>query len=209
LIQLVLCLVIPFSLPFMLGRMAGDRRQGRPLLIVMAVLWVLPLSIGLFAESGGNSALPSSVDQSIGFDQSGGNMEGKEIRFGAGGSTLLTAGSMGTTAGIASSGIGSYTPAEQSSALVPILLGEVSPGGAGSGLVGMLVNVMLACFIAGLMIGRTPDCLGKRLGPAQLKLTVLATLVVPATVLVVAAAATVVADGTLSQPGVHGVTEIL
>jgi K+-transporting ATPase ATPase A chain len=210
LIQLLLCLVIPFSLPFMLGRMAGDRRQGRPLLIVMAVLWAIPLSIGLFAEAGGNSALStSSVDQSIGVDQSGGNMEGKEIRFGPGGSTLLTAGSMGTTAGIASSGIGSYTAAGQSSALVPILLGEVSPGGAGSGLVGMLVNVLLATFIAGLMIGRTPDYLGKRLGPPQLKLTMLATLVVPATVLVVAGIATVVADGTVSQSGVHGLTEIL
>jgi K+-transporting ATPase ATPase A chain len=209
LIQLLLCLVIPFSLPFMLGHMATDRRQGRPLLIVMAILWVIPLTLGVIAESSGNTALPRSVDQSVGFDQTGGNMEGKEIRFGPGGSTLLTLGSMGTTAGISSSGIDSYTPTGQGGALVPILLGEVSPGGVGTGLFGMLVNVLLATFIAGLMIGRTPVYLGKKLGPSQLKLTVLATLVTPLAVLVVAAISTIVAEGTVSQGGAHGLTEML
>lgn len=209
LIQLLLCLVIPFSLPYMLGHMAKDRRQGRPLLMVMAVLWIIPLALGIIGESSGNTALPRSVDQSVGFDQSGGNMEGKEIRFGPGGSAMLTLGSMGTTAGISSSAVGSYTPTGQAGALVPILLGEVSPGGVGSGLFGMLVNVLLATFIAGLMVGRTPVYLGKKLGPSQLKLTVLATLVTPLAVLVVAAVATRVASGTTSQPGAHGLTEML
>jgi K+-transporting ATPase ATPase A chain len=209
LIQLLLCLVIPFSLPFMFGHMAKDRRQGRTLLLVMAALWIAPLTIGIIGETAGSSAMPRSVNQGVAVDQAGGNMEGKEVRFGPGGSGLLTLGSMGTTAGIASSGIDSYTPAGQGGALVPILLGEVSPGGAGSGLVGMLIYVLIATFVAGLMIGRTPLYLGKRLGPPQLKLLMLAALVTPIVTLLTAAASTVVEGDSTSQPGAHGLTEIL
>jgi potassium-transporting ATPase potassium-binding subunit len=157
------------------------------LLSVMAVLWIVPLTIGVIAESNGNRTLPADVSQAIGDDQVGGNLEGKDIRFGAGGSALLTLGSMGTTAGIASSGIGSYTPVGQSGALVPILLGEVAPGGVGGGLVGMLTNVLLATFIAGLLTGRTPSYLGVTIGRAHTTLIMLTLLVVPFVVLVVAA----------------------
>ncbi len=209
LVQIFLCLVIPFALPFMFGALVKNRRQGRTLLVVMAVLWIIPLTFGMIAESRGNTALPASVNQSVGAGQSGGNMEGKDVRFGAGGSTLLTLGSMGTTAGISSSGVGSYTPTGQAGALVPILLGEVSPGGVGSGLVGMLLYVLFSTFIGGLMVGRTPIYLGRRLGPTEMKLVMIATLVVPIAVLGVAAISTVVASDTVSQAGAHGLTEIV
>jgi potassium-transporting ATPase potassium-binding subunit len=177
----------------------------------MAVLWIIPLAFGIVAETSGSAKLPDGVAQAVGDGQAGGNMEGKEIRFGPGGSTLLTLGSMGTTAAVTNSAVGSYTPIGQAGALVPILLSEVSPGGVGGGLIGMLLNVVLATFIAGLMVGRTPMYLGKRIGAQQIKLTMLALLVVPAVILAVAAAAVTIPSirATTSQGGAQGLSEIL
>jgi len=178
LVQIFLCLVIPFALPFMFGALVKNRRQGRTLLVVMAVLWIIPLGFGMIAEGCGNTALPASVNQSIGAGQSGG-MEGKDVRFGAGGSALLALGSMGTTKGISSSGVDSYALTGQAGAFVPILLGEVSSGGVGSGLVGMLLYVLFSTFVGGLMVGRTPIYLGRRLGLTGMKLVMIATLAIP------------------------------
>lgn len=207
----MLCLVLPIALLFTFGRLVGQRRQGRALVGVVAARWIIPLVIGIVAETSGNRELPPSVDQAVGDGQEGGNMEGKEVRFGPGGSTLLTLGSMGTTSGIASSGIGSYTPAGQGSALGPILLGEVGPGGVGGGLFGLMLNVLLATFMAGLMIGRTPMFRGKKLGPPQVKLIMLATLTVPMAVLTVAGWASISAsaNSTVSEPGAQGFSEML
>jgi K+-transporting ATPase ATPase A chain len=210
--QLALCLIIPFAFALLYGRWAGDRRQGRVIVAVMLALLVVPILIGLYAEGGGNAELTArGADQSIATDQGGGNMEGKEVRLGTGGSAISTVGTMGTTAGLATSGIGSYTAVGQASSLTPILLGEVSPGGVGTGIVGMLINVALAAFIAGLMVGRTPELLGKSLKAREMKLVVLVVLAVPAIILVTTAASVSVhsAAAAVSQPGPQGFTEIL
>jgi K+-transporting ATPase ATPase A chain len=210
--QLVLCLVIPFAFAVLYGRWSGDRRHGRVVVAVMAVLWIVPIVIGVYAEGGGNSALETrGVDQSQSVDQRGGNEFGKDIRLGAGGSTITAVGSMGTTTGLGTSAIGSFTPGGQISNLSPILLGEISPGGVGTGMVGMVANLLLAVFIGGLMVGRTPELLGKSVGRAEMKLVVLATLAVPAVVLAVTGASVVVTSAAraTSEGGSQGFTEIL
>ncbi len=206
LVQIFLCLVIPLALPFMFGALVKNRRQGRTLLVVMKVLWIIPLGFGMIAEGCGNTALPASVNQSIGAGQSGG-MEGMDVRFGAGGSALLAPLSMGTTKGISSSGVDSYALTGQAGAFVPILLGEVSSGGVGNGLVGMLLYVLFSTFIGGLMVGRTPIYLGRRLGLTGMKLVMIATLAIPIAELGVVAISTLVAGDTVSRAGAHGLTE--
>jgi K+-transporting ATPase ATPase A chain len=211
-LELVLALAIPFALPLMYGRLAGRRREGWTIVAVMAVLWLVPLLIAGVAEGDGNSHLDGlGVDQRGGLTHAGGNLEGKDVRFGPAGSVLLSVGTMGTSAGVTPAALDSYTPAGGASALAPILLGEISPGGVGTGLSGILIYVMLAVFIGGLMVGRTPEYLGKKLKGSEMKLIALYVLVLPLVVLTGAAASVLLPNAVASvpHPDQHGFTEIL
>jgi K+-transporting ATPase ATPase A chain len=194
----------------MYGRMVGDRRQGRAILAVMAVLWLLQTTVAIAAETGGNPRLPAVADQTA-TAQPGGNLEGKEVRLGPGGSALLATGTMGTSAGVASSALDSYTPIGGLTALGPILLGEISPGGVGSGLYAILVYALLAVFAGGLMVGRTSEYLGKKINGPQMTLVVLFLLVLPAVILGLSAAAVLLpgALGSRLNSGMHGLAEIV
>jgi K+-transporting ATPase ATPase A chain len=210
-LELVLALVIPFAFPLMYGRLAGRPRQGHTIVAVMAVLWLAPVLVGSFAEGNGNERLDRiGVEQGARAGQDGGNLEGKEVRLGSDGSVLLSVGTMGTSAGTTPAALDSYTPVGGATALGPILLGEISPGGVGTGLYGMLIYVMLAVFIGGLMVGRTPDYLGQKLQTTQMKLVAMYILVVPFIVLAGTAASVLVSTAASSalNPGAHGFTEI-
>ena len=158
----------------------------------------------------GNHLLPASVSQVASSVNPGGNMEGKESRFGPEGSALMTVGTMGTTAGATDSALDSYTPVGGTGAFVAILLGEISPGGDGGGLYSILVLALLAVFVAGLMVGRTPEFLGKKIRATQMKLVVTYVLAIPTTVLILGSTSLVIAAGTRSilNPGLHGLTEV-
>jgi K+-transporting ATPase ATPase A chain len=199
-------LAIPFALTATHGRLVGSRRQGWALFAAMALIWAAMTATVIVAEQAGNPIVARA-----GADQAAGNMEGKETRFGVGASATFAAATTGTSTGAVNSFHDSYTAA---GGLVPtahMLLGEVSPGGVGTGLYGMLVFVLLAVFIAGLMVGRTPEWLGKKVQAREVKLAGLAILVMPAVVLVLTGIAAVVPAGTSSRRnlGPHGLTEIL
>jgi potassium-transporting ATPase potassium-binding subunit len=205
-------LLIPFALAFTYGHMVRDRRQGRAVFAIMAIIWLV-MSLGATGlESNGNSRLDGlAVDQDVWSEQSGGYMEGKEVRFGPSASGLWAASTTGTSNGSVNSMHDSYTPLGGGIALTHIMLGEVSPGGVGVGLNGMLIMIILAVFIAGLMVGRTPEYLGKKIQAAEMKLVVLYVLAMPL-VLLGFAAASVLLDSALSSrnnPGPHGLSEIL
>jgi K+-transporting ATPase ATPase A chain len=198
-------LAIPFALTATHGRLVGSRRQGWALFAAMALIWAAMTATVIVAEQAGNPIVARA-----GADQAAGNMEGKETRFGVGASATFAAATTGTSTGAVNSFHDSYTAA---GGLVPtahMLLGEVSPGGVGTGLYGMLVFVLLAVFIAGLMVGRTPEWLGKKVQAREVKLAGLAILVMPAVVLVLTGIAAVVPAGTSSRRnlGPHGLTEI-
>lgn len=198
LVQLYSMLVLPFSLTVTYGVLAGSRRQGRALLVVMATLW-LAFSFGtVFAEQHGNVAFDTlGVDQSMSAAQTGGNMEGKEVRFGPASCGLFAASTTGTSTGAVNCTHDSLTPTAAVLATLHIMLGEVSPGGVGVGLIGILINALLAVFIAGLMVGRTPEFLGKKVQAAEMKLVVLTVVVVPVALLGLAAA-TVLRDSAMT-----------
>lgn len=213
LIELYLTLLIPLAFPFAFGRMARRRGlpgQARVIVAAMVILFAMLTGGAMAAESSGNDRLPAAVEQAATGDNPGGNLQGKELRFGAEGSALTTVGTMGTTAGLTTMAVDEATPAGSGLALASILLGEVSPGGVGTGIVGMLLNVLLAVFIAGLMVGRTPEYLGKTIRSANVKLLALALIVAPVTVLAGTAAAVVIpsARSAAPNPGPHGLTEI-
>jgi potassium-transporting ATPase potassium-binding subunit len=213
LVQTWAILVIPFALAFTFGRMVGDRRQGRAVFAIMGVIMV-GMSLGaMFAEGSGNPALDASgVDQSISADLAGGGyLEGKETRFGTAASGLWAAATTGTSNGSVNSMHDSATPLGGGLAITHMMLGEVSPGGVGVGLNGLLVMVVLSVFIAGLMVGRTPEYLGKKIEAPEIKLVMLYLLAMPTVLLGFAAAAVVLPAGLagLSNPGAHGLTEIL
>jgi len=166
--------------------------------------------IAMQAELHGNSRLPAGVSQAASAASPGGNMEGKEVRFGPSGSALMTVGTMGTTAGATDSALDSYTPVGGTAAFAGILLGEISPGGDGGGLYGILVLALLSVFIAGLMVVRTPEFLGKKIRSSQMKLVVAYVLTIPVTVLVFGSISLVISPGTSPalNPGMHGLSEI-
>jgi K+-transporting ATPase ATPase A chain len=172
----------------------------------MAVIWAAMAATATLAEQAGNPVVARA-----GVAQTAGNMEGKETRFGAAGSALFAASTTGTSTGAVNSFHDSYTAVGGLVTVSHMLLGEVSPGGVGSGLYSMLVFVLLAVFIAGLMVGRTPEWLGKKVQAREVKLAGLAILVMPALVLVLTGIAAVVPAGTSSRLnlGPHGLTEIL
>jgi K+-transporting ATPase ATPase A chain len=204
LLQMWALLAIPFSLAFAFGRMVGDRRQGWALFAAMLVLWVGAAGLATWAEVDGNPRVTA-------LGAVGSNMEGKEVRFGAPASGLFAASTTGTSTGAVNAAHDSFTPLGGAVPLVGMMLGEVSPGGVGSGLYGMLVFALLAVFIAGLMVGRTPEYLGKKIQAAEMKLVVLYLLAVPALVLSFAGASAVLdtATSSLGNPGPQGLSEIV
>jgi K+-transporting ATPase ATPase A chain len=211
-VEMLAILVIPGALTATYGRMVGSARQGWAIFAVMFLLWGGAVAVAVTAEQHPNPVVArAGVDQTASALQPGGNMEGKEVRFGVGASATFAATTTGTSTGAVDSFHDSYTPI---GGLVPtanMLLGEVSPGGVGSGLYGMLVFAILAVFIAGLMVGRTPELLGKKIQAREVKLAGLAILVMPATVLILTGIAAVLRAGTSARLnlGPHGLTEIL
>lgn len=203
LFQVFLLLVIPFSLPRTFGRLVGDARQGRAILAVMGTLWVLAVGLLSAAELRGAGAVPQAV---------GAAMEGKEVRFGPALTALFAASTTGTSTGAVNGMHDSFTAAGGGVAMVSMMLGEISPGGVGSGLYGLLVLAVLAVFLAGLMVGRTPEYLGKKIGRREVTLVALYVLAVP--VLLLTGAAVTVAvpgllDASVSQTGPHGLSQVL
>jgi len=209
--DLLLVIVLPFAIALMFGRLIGRPRQGLALAAVMVLIFLGHTLVSMQAEVHGNHLLPATVSQVATGQNPGGNLEGKEARFGAAGSALMTVGTMGTTAGATNSALDSYTPVGGAGAFVGILLGEISPGGDGGGLYGILVLALLAVFIAGLMVGRTPEFLGKKIRATQMKLVLAYVLTIPTVVLALGSASLVLGAGTRSilNPGFHGLTEIM
>jgi potassium-transporting ATPase potassium-binding subunit len=214
-LEMLALLAIPFALTATYGRLVGSRRQGWALFAAMAVIWAVMVATAIVAEQAGNPIVErAGVDQAAAAGtgaQAGGNMEGKEVRFGIGASGAWAASTTGTSTGAVNSFHDSYTAVGGLVTVSHMLLGEVSPGGVGTGLYGMLVFVLLAVFIAGLMVGRTPEWLGKKIQAREVKLAGLAILVMPVVVLVLTGIAAVVDAGTSSRLnlGPHGLTEML
>ena len=204
LLEMWALLAIPFALTFAFGRLVGDRRQGWAIFAAMLALWVGSVALATWAEVDGNPQVHA-------LGAAGANMEGKEVRFGAPASTLFAASTTGTSTGAVDAAHDSFTPLGGAVPLVNMMLGEVSPGGVGSGLYGMLVFALLAVFIAGLMVGRTPEYLGKKVQAAEMKLVVLYLLAVPALILTFAGISVVLDSATASilNPGPHGLSEIV
>jgi len=201
LLQVFLILVIPFSLTRTFGRIVGDVRQGYAILAVMASIWLSITSLLVWAEL--NHAGPA-------LQLAGGAMEGKEVRFGVPMSAVFAAATTGTSTGAVDAMHSSFTAYGGGLAIVSMVLGELSPGGTGSGLYGMLIAAIVAVFIAGLMVGRTPEYLGKKIGAREMKLVSLYILTTPCLVLLGlgAAMATEAGRSSMLNPGAHGLSEV-
>lgn len=210
-IELYSILLIPFALAFTFGHMVGDRRQGRAVFAIMFVIWSGLSLTAMVLEGEGNPRLGDlGAAQAASSTQAGGNMEGKEVRFGPSASALWAVSTTGTSNGSVNSMHDSYTPLGGGIAMSHIMLGEVSPGGVGVGLNGLLIMAMLSVFIAGLMVGRTPEYLGKKIQATEMKIVVLYVLAMPAALLGFAAASVVLKSAlTTTNPGPHGLSEIL
>ena len=211
-LQMLAIFAIPAALCFTFGRMVKDQRQGWTILGVMTVLFVAGAIAAMAFEQQGNPQFASlGVDQAAGALQAGGNMEGKETRFGIGASGLFAAITTAASCGAVNAMHDSFTALGGMVPLVNMQLGEVVFGGVGSGLYGMLVFAILAVFIAGLMIGRTPEYLGKKIEAHEMKMSSIAILVTPLLVLVGTAVAVMTDAGkaAISNPGAHGFSELL
>ncbi len=211
-LQMLAIFLIPTALCFVFGRMVGDLRQGWAVLAAMTVLFVAFAIPATVFEQQGNPALAAlGVDQAASASQSGGNMEGKETRFGINASTLFATVTTAASCGAVNSMHDSYTPLGGAVPLVLMQLGEVVFGGVGSGLYGMLVFAIMAVFIAGLMIGRTPEYLGKKIEAHEMKMVSIAILATPLLVLTGTAVAVLAEAGRagILNPGAHGFSEIL
>ncbi len=212
LVQMLAIFLIPAGLCFTFGRVVGDRRQGFAVLATMTVLFVIGVLVMLPAEHAGNPLLTSlGVDQASSAMQVGGNMEGKETRFGIDASSLFAVITTAASCGAVNAMHDSLTPLGGMVPMVMMQLGEVVFGGVGTGLYSMLIFAILAVFIAGLMIGRTPEYLGKKIEAHEMKLTSIAILVTPMLVLAGTAIAVIAGDGKagIANPGAHGFSEIL
>jgi K+-transporting ATPase ATPase A chain len=204
--------IIPAGLCYTFGSMVGDTRQGWAILASMTILFVGFLAVAYYAEQQGNPAFPAlGVDQSISAMQPGGNMEGKETRFGIANSALFATITTGASCGAVNSMHDSFTPLGGLVPLAQIQLGEVIFGGVGSGLYGMLVYAVIAVFLAGLMIGRTPDYLGKKIEAFDVKMASLVILIPPLIILGGTAIAVMldVGKSAIFNPGAHGFSEVL
>lgn len=212
LLQMLAIFLIPSALCFAFGSTVGDLRQGWAVLAAMTVIFVIAVVAITPAEQAGNPLLSSlGVDQTASTWQAGGNMEGKETRFGINASSLFAVVTTAASCGAVNAMHDSFTPLGGMVPMVMMQLGEVVFGGVGTGLYGMLVFAILAVFIAGLMIGRTPEYLGKKIEAHEMKLTSIAILVTPLLVLAGTAIAVLAGDGKagVANPGAHGFSEIL
>lgn len=202
LLEIFLLLVIPVSMTRTFGILVGDRRQGRAILAVMGLLWAGMLTVAWWAETHPNG--PATL-------AAGAAVEGKESRFGIPSSVLWAVSTTGTSTGAVNSMHDSYTGLGGGALLMNMLFGEVAPGGVGAGLYGMLVLAVIAVFLAGLMVGRTPEFLGKKLGRREVTAAAVAVLAVPTLVLVGAGAAIAVpaTRAAMTNSGAHGLSEVL
>jgi K+-transporting ATPase ATPase A chain len=210
-LELLAILLIPAALCYTFGVMVGDTRQGWAVLAAMTVIFVVLLGAAYYAEQQGATLVKQGVDHAAGPLQSGGNMEGKEVRFGIATSALWATATTAASNGSVNSMHDSYTPL---GGLVPMWLmqlGEVVYGGVGSGLYGMLAFAIVAVFVAGLMVGRTPEYLGKKIEAYEMKMASLMILIPPAVVLIGTAVAVVTSGGkaTIFNSGTHGFSEVL
>ena len=211
-LQIVLLLLIPFALAFAFGRMAKDRKQGYVVAATMFVLLFGLAANNVYQETHGNSRLTEvGVAQTATAENPGGNFEGKDVRIGSASCGEFSAATTNTSTGAVNCQHDSMTPLGGGGALFGMMLGEISPGGVGSGLYGMLVFVLMAVFLAGLMVGRTPEYLGKRIQATEIRLVVLYILFVPLVVLGFGAVSVVIGSGLEGQlnSGAHGLSEIL
>lgn len=211
-LEMLAILLIPASLCLTFGTLVGDTRQGWALLVTMSIVFLVMLSVAECAESSGNPAFPAlGVDQTVSSLQSGGNMEGKETRFGIVNSALFATITTVTSCGAINAMHDSFTPLGGLVPLANIQLGEVIFGGVGSGLYGMLIYAVIAVFIAGLMIGRTPEYLGKKIEAFDIKMASL-TILIPPLLILVGTALTIMTEAGkngVANPGAHGFSEIL
>jgi K+-transporting ATPase ATPase A chain len=211
-IQIVLIFSIGAALTNVFSRMVGDQRQGWAIFSVMGLLFLAGVAVCYSAEGAGNPAFAKlGVDNAPSALQPGGNMEGKEIRFGIANSALFATITTDASCGAVNSMHDSYTPLGGMIPMLNIQLGEIIFGGVGSGLYGILLFAILAVFIAGLMVGRTPEYLGKKIEAKEVKMAMLAILILPASILGFTAIAAVVEDGLagLANAGPHGFSEAL
>jgi K+-transporting ATPase ATPase A chain len=212
-LELYAILLIPFALAFTFGRMVRDKRQGYAVFVIMFVIWLAASLVAMHYETSGNPRLSQQGATEVATrSQPGGNMEGKESRFGPSASALWAASTTGTANGSVNSMHDSYTPTAGFTVLTEMKLGEVSPGGVGVGLNGLLVFAILSVFIAGLMVGRTPEYLGKKIQASEVKLVALYILAMPLVLLgglAVAVFVNSVKRTSILNPGAHGFTELL
>jgi K+-transporting ATPase ATPase A chain len=206
-VEVILMLAIPFSLPRTFGRIVGDNRQGYAILSAMGLLWIVSAALLTLAESVGSGTASQLA---------GGAMEGKEERFGIVGSTIFGASTTMTSTGAVDSMHDSYTSLGGGLTMLDMMLGEVAPGGVGSGLYGILVMAIVAVFVAGLMVGRTPEYLGKKIGAREIKLASIYILITPTLVLIgtalsfaIPAVEASVTGTSMDNPGLHGYSEVL
>ena len=202
LLEIFLLLVVPVCLTRTFGTLTGHRRQGVVLLGAMGVLWAVSLAVTTWAEVGAQGQAATAA---------GAAMEGKETRFGEWASALFAVSTTGTSTGAVNAAHDSFSPLGGGAVLTNMMLGEVSPGGVGAGLYGILVAAILAVFVAGLMVGRTPELLGKKIGTKEMTFVALSTLASPALVLVGVGAAIALPStaAAMGNPGGHGFTEVV
>jgi K+-transporting ATPase ATPase A chain len=211
-LEIVAILLIPFALTYTFGRMVGDTRQGWALVAAMLVLFGALAATAFVSEQGGNPLIAQhGVDQTATATQAGGNMEGKETRFGIAATALFAAAATATSTGAVDSAHDSLMPMGGFVPLFLMQLGELAPGGVGSGIYSILIFAVLGVFIAGLMIGRTPEYLGKKIQAKEMKLASIFILTTPILVLVGTAVSVLIAAGTagIANPGAHGFSEVL
>jgi K+-transporting ATPase ATPase A chain len=212
LIEMVSIFAIGVGLTNVFGRMVGNEKQGWALLAAAGILFLAGVAVCYWAEAAGNPQIAAlGVDTAPSVMQAGGNMEGKEVRFGIADSALWATVTTDTSCGAVNSMHDSYMPLGGAVPMVNMLLGEIIVGGVGSGLYGLLLFAVVALFVAGLMVGRTPEYLGKKLEAKEVKMTMLAILCLPLSILVFTAIATVVEPGLagIANQGPHGFSEIL
>ena len=206
LIEMILIFVLGAGLTNVFGRMVGNQRQGWAILVAMGILFLAGVATAYWAEAQGNPAIAA-----LGVDPAGGNMEGKEVRFGVAGSALFATVTTDASCGAVNAMHDSFMPLGGMIPLINMMLGEIIVGGVGAGLYGMLLFVIIAIFVAGLMVGRTPEYVGKKIEAKEVKMTMLAILVLPLSMLGFTAAAVVLDAGTASMAnaGPHGFSEAL
>jgi K+-transporting ATPase ATPase A chain len=211
-VQMLAIFLIPAALCYAFGRVVGDTRQGWAVLGAMTLIFVVMTAVVLAAEQNGNPQFAAlGIDQAASLAQAGGNMEGKEVRFGISASALFAAITTAASCGAVNAMHDSFTPLGGLVPLLNIQLGEVVFGGVGSGLYGMLVFAIMAVFVAGLMIGRTPEYLGKKIEAFEMKMVAIAILITPLLILSGTAIALMTEAGRagISNPGAHGFTQVL